>query len=135
MNGPFVSSQHSTSSSCCRLCKFHVSHAIGHMSCVWDAADPLYAKESIWLPFMKKDLGCGPDTIIVVSQHKHKQTSGCSCNLGLNVLDVLFADGLTAEEADAFQGVDGGGLHPESFDLFLSAISDKFYDIYSRCVL
>jgi hypothetical protein len=46
-------------------------------------------------------------------------------------LDVLFADGLTAEEADALQGVDGGGLHPESSDLFLSAISDEFYDVYS----
>jgi hypothetical protein len=46
-------------------------------------------------------------------------------------LDVLFADGLTDEEADALQGVDGGGLHPESSDLFLSAISDEFYDVYS----
>jgi hypothetical protein len=35
-------------------------------------------------------------------------------------LDVLFADGLTAEEADPLQGVDGGGLHPESSDLFLT---------------
>jgi hypothetical protein len=50
-------------------------------------------------------------------------------------LDVLFADGLTAEEADALQGVDGGtptgGLHPESSDPFHSAISDEFYDVYS----
>jgi hypothetical protein len=46
-------------------------------------------------------------------------------------LAVLFADGLTAEEADALQGVDGGGLHPESSDSFLSAISDEFYDVYS----
>jgi hypothetical protein len=46
-------------------------------------------------------------------------------------LGVLFADGLTAEEADALQDVDGGGLHPESSDLFLSAISDEFYDVYS----
>jgi hypothetical protein len=41
-------------------------------------------------------------------------------------LDVMFADGLTAEEADALLGADGGGLHPESSDLFLSAISCKF---------
>lgn len=27
--------------------------------------DPLYAKESIWHPFMEEELGCGPDTIIV----------------------------------------------------------------------
>jgi hypothetical protein len=46
-------------------------------------------------------------------------------------LDVLFADGLTAEEAGALHGVDGGGLLPESSDLFLSAISDEFYDDYS----
>jgi hypothetical protein len=46
-------------------------------------------------------------------------------------LDVLFADGLTAEEADDLQGVDGGGLHPESSDMFLSATSDEFYDVYS----
>jgi hypothetical protein len=46
-------------------------------------------------------------------------------------LDVLFADGLTAEEAGALHGVDGGGLLPESADLFLSAISDEFYDVYS----
>jgi hypothetical protein len=45
-------------------------------------------------------------------------------------LDVLLADGLTAAEADALLGADGG-LHPESFDLFLSAISDEFYDVYS----
>ena len=44
-------------------------------------------------------------------------------------LDVLFADGLTAEEADALQGVDG--VRPESPDLFFSAISDEFYDVYS----
>jgi hypothetical protein len=46
-------------------------------------------------------------------------------------LDVLFADGLTAAGADALQGVDGGGLLPESSDLFLSAIADEFYDVYS----
>jgi hypothetical protein len=46
-------------------------------------------------------------------------------------LDVLFADGLTTEEADALQGVDGGGLHPQYSDLFLSAISNEFYDVYS----
>jgi hypothetical protein len=54
-------------------------------------------------------------------------------------LDVLCADGLTAEEADALLGVDVGGLPPESSDLFLSAISDQGYDaIISRllsCVL
>ena len=27
--------------------------------------DPVYARENIWLPFMEKELGCGPDTIIV----------------------------------------------------------------------
>jgi hypothetical protein len=43
----------------------------------------------------------------------------------------MFADGLTAEEADAFMGADGGGLLPESFDLFLSAMSDEFYGVYS----
>lgn len=30
-------------------------------------ADPLYAREKVWLPFMKEQLKCGPDTIIVVS--------------------------------------------------------------------
>jgi hypothetical protein len=29
------------------------------------------------------------------------------------------------------QDDDGVGLHPESSDLFLSAISDEFYDVYS----
>jgi hypothetical protein len=33
--------------------------------------------------------------------------------------------------AEALLGADGGGLHPESSDLFLSAISDEFYDVYS----
>jgi hypothetical protein len=46
-------------------------------------------------------------------------------------LDVMFADGLTAEEAEALLGADGGGLPPESPDSFLSAISDEFYDVYS----
>ena len=40
-------------------------------------------------------------------------------------------DHVKAEEAVALQGVDGGGLLPESSDLFLSAISDEFYDVYS----
>jgi len=31
------------------------------------AADPLYAREKVWIPFMKQELGCGPDTIVVVS--------------------------------------------------------------------
>ena len=46
-------------------------------------------------------------------------------------LDVLFADGLTAEEADALLGVDEGGLPPELSDFCLSAISDEFCDGYS----
>ena len=40
-------------------------------------------------------------------------------------LDVMFADGLTAEEADTLLGDDEGGLHPESSDLFLSTIAVK----------
>ena len=27
--------------------------------------DPLYARKSIWLPFMEKDLGIGPEDIII----------------------------------------------------------------------
>eukprot|EP00696_Hemimastix_kukwesjijk_P019690 gnl/Hemi2/9041_TR3126_c0_g1_i1.p2 gnl/Hemi2/9041_TR3126_c0_g1~~gnl/Hemi2/9041_TR3126_c0_g1_i1.p2 ORF type:complete len:167 (-),score=28.66 gnl/Hemi2/9041_TR3126_c0_g1_i1:176-676(-) len=27
--------------------------------------DPLYARESVWLPFMTEQLGAGPDTIVV----------------------------------------------------------------------
>jgi hypothetical protein len=46
-------------------------------------------------------------------------------------LDVLFADGLTAEEADVLLGVEEGDLGPDSSDLFLCAISDEFYDVYS----
>jgi hypothetical protein len=46
-------------------------------------------------------------------------------------LDVMFADGLTAEEAEALLGADGGGLPPKSSDSFLSVISDEFYDVYS----
>mgnify|MGYP001807096788 CR=1 FL=1 len=46
-------------------------------------------------------------------------------------LDVMFADGLTAEEADALLGDHAGGLHPESSDSFLSVIPDEFYDVYS----
>ena len=30
-----------------------------------DMPDPVYARETIWLPFMEKELGCGPDTIII----------------------------------------------------------------------
>jgi hypothetical protein len=39
-------------------------------------------------------------------------------------MDVMFADGLTAEEAEALLGADGVGLPPESPDSFFSAISD-----------
>jgi hypothetical protein len=34
--------------------------------CCDSDTDPLYARENVWIPFMKQDLGCGPDTIIVV---------------------------------------------------------------------
>jgi hypothetical protein len=47
------------------------------------------------------------------------------------LLDVLCADELTAEEADVLLGVEDGDLGPKSSDLFLSAISDEFYDVYS----
>jgi hypothetical protein len=52
-------------------------------------------------------------------------------------LEVLFADGLSAEEADALMSVatlinvDGGGLPPETSHLFLSALSDELYAVYS----
>jgi hypothetical protein len=49
----------------------------------------------------------------------------------LACLNVMFADGLTAEEAEALLGADGGGLPPESSDSFLGAISPFFYDVYS----
>jgi hypothetical protein len=43
-------------------------------------------------------------------------------------LEVLFADGLSAEEADAVMS--GGGLTPQASDLFHSALSDEYYDVY-----
>jgi hypothetical protein len=45
---------------------------------------------------------------------------------------VVCADGLTAEEADALLSVDGGGLPPESSDLFLSAISDESFTMSTQ---
>ena len=33
--------------------------------CLQNMPDPLYARKSIWLPFMKNDLQIGPDDIII----------------------------------------------------------------------
>jgi hypothetical protein len=41
---------------CCVLLRSHPS------------LDPLYAREKVWLPFMARTLGCGADSIIVVSE-------------------------------------------------------------------
>jgi hypothetical protein len=46
-------------------------------------------------------------------------------------LEVLFADGLSAEEADALRSADGGGMLPEVSDQFHSALSDEYFDVYS----
>ena len=46
-------------------------------------------------------------------------------------LEVLFADGLSAEEADALMSADGVGMPPELSDQFHSALSDEYYDVYS----
>jgi hypothetical protein len=48
-------------------------------------------------------------------------------------LEVLFADGLSAEEADALMRADtsGDAMPPEASDLFHSALSDEYYDVYS----
>jgi hypothetical protein len=46
-------------------------------------------------------------------------------------LEVLFADGLSAEEADALMSADGVGMRPELSDQFHSALSDEYYDVYS----
>jgi hypothetical protein len=51
--------------------------------------------------------------------------------LVLSAVGCDVADGLTAEEAEALLGADGGGLPLESPDSFLSVISDEFYDVYS----
>jgi hypothetical protein len=45
-------------------------------------------------------------------------------------MDVLFADGLTAEEAGAFM-LSTGELCPEASDQYYSALSDGFFDVYS----
>lgn len=48
----------------------HASHGAGAVlvlePVLQDMPDPLHARESMWLPFMKETLHCGPDTIIVV---------------------------------------------------------------------
>lgn len=50
----------------CDSCTPTGAHTFKCVSCAAVAADPLYAREKVWVPFMKKDLACGPDTIIVV---------------------------------------------------------------------
>ena len=44
-------------------------------------------------------------------------------------LEVLFADGLSAEEADAHRGEDGGGVAPNVS--IHSALSYEYHDVYS----
>jgi hypothetical protein len=46
-------------------------------------------------------------------------------------LEVLFADGLSAEEADALMSADGVGMPPKLSDQFHSALSDEYYDVFS----
>jgi hypothetical protein len=46
-------------------------------------------------------------------------------------LEVLFADRLSAEEADALMSADGVGMPAELSDQFHSALSDEYYDVYS----
>jgi hypothetical protein len=46
-------------------------------------------------------------------------------------LEVLFAEGLSAEEAEALLDVGADELPHEASELYLSAISDDFYDAYS----
>ena len=46
-------------------------------------------------------------------------------------LEVLFAEGLSAEEADALMSANRGGMPPEVSDQFHSALSDEYYDVYS----
>jgi hypothetical protein len=50
---------------------------------------------------------------------------------GCLLIAVFAMYGLTAEEAEALLGADGGGLPPESPDSFLSAVSDEFCDVFS----
>ena len=40
-------------------------NAITLECCLQNMPDPLYARKSIWLPFMKNDLQIGPDDIII----------------------------------------------------------------------
>jgi hypothetical protein len=55
----------------------------------------------------------------------------CSRRRWLNPpLEVLFAEGLSAEEAETLLG-GAAGLEPEVSDQFYSALSDEFYDVYS----
>ena len=54
----------------------------------------------------------------------------CGQRRGANPpVQVLFADGLSAEEAEALFGSDA--LPPDVSDQFFSALSDEFYDVYS----
>jgi hypothetical protein len=45
--------------------------------------------------------------------------------------EVLFAEGLSAEEAEAYYGGGSGSSQVEASDMFLSALSDEYYDVYS----
>ncbi len=44
---------------------------------------------------------------------------------------MLFAEGLSAEEAEALLDVGADELPHEASELYFSAMSDDFYDVYS----
>ena len=46
--------------------------------------------------------------------------------------EVMFAEGLSAEEAAVYYGSGVSGSNPtEASDMFFSALSDEYYDVYS----
>jgi hypothetical protein len=46
--------------------------------------------------------------------------------------EVLFAEGLSAEEAEAYYGGgNAGSPQAEASDMFFSALSDDYYDVHS----
>jgi hypothetical protein len=50
--------------------------------------------------------------------------------VGQPTIGGVFADRLSAEEADALMSADGVGMPPELSDQFHSALSDEYYDVY-----
>jgi hypothetical protein len=46
-------------------------------------------------------------------------------------MEVMFTDGLSAEEAEVIVVGENEGVLPEASEQYFSSLSDEFYDVYS----